>query len=232
MIFNSPFADGVITTKDIFLCLGVALVMGIVFSFMCYYRSKSTKSFLVATSLLPVVVALVIILVNGNIGTGIAIAGAFSLVRFRSAPGTAKEIAIIFISMAAGLAFGIGYLGYGVIFMIAAGLVLMLFEKINIWDTKLPATEKIVRITIPEELDYTVVFDEVFEQYTKRYEIIKVQSINMGSMFKVYYEVSLKDAKDEKKLIDDIRVRNGNLEVSIQRIDYKKSKHNWWSHGT
>ena len=94
MIFNSPFADGVITTNDIFLCLGVSLLMGIVFSFMCYYRSKSTKSFLVATSLLPLVVALVIILVNGNIGTGIAIAGAFSLVRFRSAPGTAKEIAI------------------------------------------------------------------------------------------------------------------------------------------
>ena len=223
-MFSSPFTDGVISTGDIFLCLGVALVMGIIFSFMCYYRSRSTKSFLVATSLLPLVVALVIILVNGNIGTGIAIAGAFSLVRFRSAPGTAKEICIIFISMAAGLAFGIGYLAYGAIFMLASGMMLILFERINIWETKFDPKEKLIRITIPEELDYSEIFDEVFEIYTKRYEVVRVQSINMGSMFKVYYEVTLKDVKDEKKLLDEIRVRNGNLEVSIQRVDYKKSE--------
>ena len=223
-MFSSPFTDGVISTGDIFLCLGVALVMGIIFSFMCYYRSRSTKSFLVATSLLPLVVALVIILVNGNIGTGIAIAGAFSLVRFRSAPGTAKEICIIFISMAAGLAFGIGYLAYGAIFMLASGMMLIVFERINIWETRFDPKEKLIRITIPEELDYSEIFDEVFEIYTKRYEVVRVQSINMGSMFKVYYEVTLKDVKDEKKLLDEIRVRNGNLEVSIQRIDYRKSE--------
>ena len=223
-MFNSPFSDGVISTGDIFLCLGVALVMGIIFSFMSYYRSKSTKSFLVATSLLPLVVALVIILVNGNIGTGIAIAGAFSLVRFRSAPGTAKEICVIFIAMAAGLAFGMGYLAYGAIFMLVAGTALMIFEKINIWETKVDVTEKIVRVTIPEELDYTEVFEEVFEKYTTRYEIVQVKSINMGSMFKVYYQINLIDAKLEKELIDEIRVRNGNLEVSVQRVDYKRSE--------
>ena len=223
-MFDSPFSDGVILPNDIFLCLGVALLMGIIFSFMCYFHSKSTKSFLIATSLLPLVVTLVIILVNGNIGTGIAIAGAFSLVRFRSAPGTAKEICIIFVSMAAGLAFGMGYLAYGVIFIIVSGLVLMLFELINIWETKIDIKEKIIRITIPEELDYSEIFDDIFEKYTNKYEVIKVKTINMGSMFKVYYQINLKNPKDEKKLIDDIRIRNGNLEVSIQRIDYKKSE--------
>lgn len=222
-MFDSLFINGT-TTTDVFLALGVALIMGVIFAFMCYFHSKSTKSFLIATSLLPAVVTLVIILVNGNIGAGIAIAGAFSLVRFRSAPGTAKEICIIFVSMAAGLAFGMGYLAYGAIFMIVAGATLMLFNKIKIWETKIDAKEKIVRITIPEELDYSEVFDEVFEKYAKKYEVIKVKSINMGSMFKVYYHIEMTDVKKEKKMIDDLRIRNGNLEISVQRVDYKKSE--------
>lgn len=222
-MFNSPFSDGIISTGDIFLCLGVALIVGIIFSFMCHFHSKSTKSFFVATSLLPFVVTLVIILVNGNIGTGIAIAGAFSLVRFRSAPGTAKEIAIIFISMAAGLAFGMGYIAYGIIFLIVAGVALMIFEKANIWENKIDISEKILKVTIPEDLDYSEIFEDLFIQYTKKFEVIKVKSVNMGSMFKVYYKIIIKDVKDEKKFLDEIRIRNGNLEVSMQRVDYNKS---------
>ena len=108
--------------------------------------------------------------------------------------------------------------------MLVAGLALMIFEKINIWESKVDPTEKIVRVTIPEELDYSEIFDDVFSQYTKKYEVIKVKSINMGSMFKVYYQITMINIKDEKKLIDEIRIRNGNLEVSIERIDYKKSE--------
>ena len=223
-MFNSPFADGVITTGEIFLCLGSALITGIVFAFMCYFRSKSTKSFLVATALLPMVVALVIILVNGNVGTGIAIAGAFSLVRFRSAPGTAKEISTIFISMATGLAFGIGYIAYGVIFALVAGLILILSEVLNIWNSKPVIKEKIVRITLPEDLDYSEIFDDIFEKYTTKYEVMKVKTTNMGSMFKVYYHITMKDVKQEKSMMDEIRCRNGNLEVAVQRVDYKKSE--------
>lgn len=223
-MFNSPFADGVITTGEIFLCLGSALITGIVFAFMCHFRSKSTKSFLVATALLPMVVALVIILVNGNVGTGIAIAGAFSLVRFRSAPGTAKEISTIFISMATGLAFGIGYIAYGVIFALVAGLILILSEVLNIWNSKPVIKEKIVRITLPEDLDYSEIFDDIFEKYTTKYEVMKVKTTNMGSMFKVYYHITMKDVKQEKSMMDEIRCRNGNLEVSVQRVDYKKSE--------
>lgn len=222
--FDTPFADGVVEPHEIFMCLGAALIMGIIFSFMCFIKTKSTKSFLVATALIPTTVALVIILVNGNLGVGIAIAGAFSLVRFRSAPGTAKEIAIIFIAMSSGLAFGMGFLAYGSIFMLTAGGILLLLEFVDVLNPKTSFKEKIVRITIPEDLDYTSVFDDIFSEYTKKAEIIKVKTINMGSMFRIYYQVVLKDVKREKEMIDQIRIRNGNLEVSVQRIDYQKSE--------
>ncbi len=222
--FESPFNDGTISTLDIFLCLGVALVAGIVFSLLCCIKSKSSKSFLVTTSLLPFVVSLIIILVNGNIGAGVAIAGAFGLVRFRSQPGSAKEICIIFISMASGLAFGMGYLAYGAIFLIVCGVILLVLEFLHLFDKKYDAKEKIIRITIPEDLDYTEVFDEVLKKYTKSYEILKVKTVNMGSMFKIYYHVILKNPSEEKQLLDDIRIRNGNLEVSIERMEFSKSE--------
>ena len=222
-MFNSPFSDGT-TPLEIFLVLGVALVAGFIFSLLTSFKSRSTKGFLITTSIIPMVVALIIILVNGNIGAGIAIAGAFSLVRFRSAPGTAKEICAIFISMAAGLAFGMGYIAYAIIFMLVLGLFLFLFERINIFNRTVDVKERIIRVTIPEELDYTEIFDDVFATYTSKCEVTKVKTINMGSMFIIYYNVTLKNVKDEKKLIDDIRVRNGNLEVSIQRVDFDKSE--------
>ena len=227
MIFESIFKDGigqVITTGDIFLALGVSLLAGIIFATMCFYKTRSTKSFLVATAILPMVVALVIILVNGNIGAGVAIAGAFSLVRFRSAPGTAKEISIIFIAMAAGLAFGMGYLAYGAIFMVGAGIVLMLCETFKFWERKPVLKEKNVRITIPENLDYTTVFNDIFEKYTEKYDMVKMKTTNMGSMFRVDYHVVMKDITKEKEMVDEIRIRNGNLEVVVQRTDYAGSE--------
>lgn len=226
-MFDSIFQEGtgnVITTGDIFLALGVALLAGIIFATMCFYKTRSTKSFLMATALLPAVVALVIVLVNGNIGAGVAIAGAFSLVRFRSAPGTAKEICIIFISMAAGLAFGMGYLAYGAIFMIAAGAVLMFCETFKIWERKPVLKEKNVRITIPENLDYTSVFNDIFDKYAERYDMVKMKTTNMGSMFRVDYHIVMKDITKEKEMVDELRMRNGNLEVVVQRTDYTGSE--------
>ncbi len=226
-MFDSIFqksTGNVITTGDIFLALGVALLAGIIFATMCFYKTRSTKSFLMATALLPAVVALVIVLVNGNIGAGVAIAGAFSLVRFRSAPGTAKEICIIFISMAAGLAFGMGYLAYGAVFLIAAGAVLMLCETFKIWERKPVLKEKNVRITIPENLDYTSVFNDVFDKYTEKYDLVKIKTSDMGSMFRVDYHIVMKDITKEKEMVDELRIRNGNLEVIVQRTDYTGSE--------
>ena len=222
-MFNTIFTNGN-TVQAVMISLGVALIVGVIFACACYYKTKSTKSFLVATALLPFAVTLVIILVNGNIGAGVAMAGAFGLVRFRSAPGTAREISTIFIAMASGLAFGMGYIAYGVIFMLVAGGALMVFAKIKIFERKPNFKEKIIRITMPECLDYTQVFDEVLAKFTSKNEIVKIKTINMGSMFKVDYKVTLIDEKQEKQMIDEIRTLNGNLEISVLRVDYAVSE--------
>ncbi len=218
-VFYKEGQNTIVTPTGVFVCLGIALLAGIIFATLCYFKTKSTKSFLVATALLPMVVALVIILVNGNIGAGVAIAGAFSLVRFRSAPGTAKEICIIFISMAAGLTFGMGFIAYGCIFVVASGIILWFIDLIKIWEKPPVIKDKNIRITLPEDLDYTNIFNDVFEKYTTKYELVKAKTINMGSMFRVDYRVTLKDVKQEKEMIDELRIRNGNLEVYVQRTD-------------
>ncbi len=219
--FESVFSDGTTSAGHFFLSIAVALVIGFIFSFMCYFKTKSSKSFFITTALLPATVAVVIILVNGNIGAGVAVAGAFSLVRFRSAPGTAKEICIIFVAMAAGLAFGMGYLAYGAIFALIAGGVLIAFSTTKIWEKKPDIKEKKLIITIPEDLDYGSVFDDLLNKYTVKYDLIKVKSINMGSMFRITYNIILKDITLEKQFIDELRCRNGNLEISIERTDFE-----------
>ena len=220
-LFESVFkqSDGTtkVTIPMFFLVLGISLLMGIIISLIAKYKGKSSKSFYVANAILPAAVAMVIMLVNGNIGVGVAIAGAFGLVRFRSAQGSAREIAIIFISMTIGLAMGVGYVMYGAIFEIIAAVALILFEKIKFWD-KNTDDEKLLKITIPENLDYQTVFDDIFLKYASSYNLIKTKSSNMGSLFILSYEIKLKDKNSEKKFIDEIRCRNGNLEIQISRI--------------
>ena len=224
--FETVFADGA-TAGYVFLSVGVALLAGVVLAFLCYFKTKSTKSFFVTTALIPAAVALVIILVNGNIGAGIAVAGAFSLVRFRSAPGTAKEICIIFVAMAAGLAFGMGYLAYGAIFTVVAGGIILAFSATKIWEKKPRAAEKRLTVTIPEDLDYGTVFDDILNAYTVKHELVKAKSINMGSMFRVTYDITLKDPSSEKQFLDELRVRNGNLEISLGRADLEGEAREW-----
>ena len=220
-LFESVFkqSDGTtsVTVGMFFLVVGISLLMGVIISMFAYFKGRSTKSFYMANALLPSAVAMVIMLVNGNIGIGVAIAGAFGLVRFRSAQGSAREIAIIFISMAIGLAMGVGYVAYGVIFGIISGLALIGFSYIKVWDKK-NNEEKMLKITIPENIDYQTVFDDIFEKYTKNYTLIKAKSTNMGSLFILTYEISLKDKNSEKKFVDELRCRNGNLEIQLSRI--------------
>jgi uncharacterized membrane protein YhiD involved in acid resistance len=220
-LFESIFlqSDGTtkITVLTFIISLLVSLIMGIVISLFAYYKGRSSKHFYIANSILPMAVSMVIMLVNGNIGIGVAIAGAFSLVRFRSAQGNAKEIAVIFISMAMGLAFGVGYITYGIIFGLVSGLSLILFTKIKVFNKK-ESSEKLLKITIPESIDYIKAFDDIFEKYTSSYNLVKSKSTNMGSLFVLSYEISLKDNNDEKKFVDEIRCRNGNLEIQISRI--------------
>lgn len=207
----------VITVTDFLLCVGVALVAGLLLAGSYMYRSRYTKSFVMTLALLPAVVCVVIMMVNGNVGTGVAVAGAFSLVRFRSVPGTAKEISMLFVAMGAGLIAGMGYLGYCVLFVLVLCLFCLIYSRLDLGARKNAALYKTMTITIPEDLDYTGIFEEILKQYTVKYELVRVRTANLGSLYRLTYDVTLKDAAREKELIDAIRCRNGNLEISVSR---------------
>lgn len=213
-VFDTQSAT-TISVTNFLLCLIVSLLIGLLIAGVYTYKSRYTKSFLVTLAMLPAVVCVVIMMVNGNIGTGVAVAGTFSLVRFRSAPGTAKEIGAIFLAMCTGLIAGMGYLGYAVLFALILCGVTLLYNKFDFGSKKNGEKYKILHITIPEDLDYTGVFDEVLDKYTSSHELIQVKTTNMGSLFKLTYNMVLKGPEDEKELIDKLRCRNGNLEISI-----------------
>ena len=207
----------VISVTDFLLCLGCSLVLGLVMAFAYMYRTRYTKSFVITLALLPAVVCVVIMLVNGNVGTGVAVAGAFSLVRFRSVPGTAKEICTLFLAMGAGLIAGMGYLGFAVLFTVVMCTVFILYNCLDFGTKKNAATFKTFTITIPEDLDYSGVFDDIFAEYTRSHDLVRVKTTNMGSMFKLTYNVELADATREKEMIDKLRCRNGNLEIAVSK---------------
>lgn len=207
----------VIYLGDFLICVVFALLIGVIIALSYMYKTRHTKSFVITLATLPAVVCVVIMMVNGNIGAGVAVAGAFSLVRFRSVPGTAKEIGMIFLAMGAGLVTGMGYIGYAVVFAIIICLVNLLYTHLSVKVNMKETRYKTIKITIPEDLDYTGVFDELLIEYTDSYELLQVKLINMGSMFRLTYDVVFKKTINEKELIDKIRERNGNLEVIISR---------------
>ncbi len=184
---------------------------------MFTYRSKTnyTKSFVGTLLILPAVVAIVIMMVSGSIGTGIAVAGTFSLVRFRSIPGTAREIGAIFLAMAVGLACGMGYLGFAAIFAVVMGIVTLIYNLTSLGEHSADSLDKVLRITVPEDLEYGAAFGDVFSRYTTQANLIGVKTTNLGSLNRLTYSVRLKEAGTEKALIDDLRVRNGNLEINM-----------------
>lgn len=180
-------------------------------------RNRHTDSYAVTVACLPAIVAVVIMAVAGNIGAGIAVAGAFSLVRFRSAPGSAKEIAVLFLAMASGLLCGMGYITYALLFAGAVGTVFFVLTTLNYGGDRRNAADRIIRITIPEDLDYNSEIESVLDEYAASYELTSVRSVNMGSMFRLTYRATIRDLSRQKELIDRIRVRNGNLEVAVLR---------------
>ena len=194
---------------------GVAVLSGLLCAWLMSRRVRSTKRFFIVASLIPFVVGAVITFVNGNIGAGVAIGGAFSLIRFRSAQGTADEIAAILIAMGAGIAFGMGYLAYGVIILLVLALLYFLFASLHLFDSKPLREERLLKVTVPESLEYTDMFDEPFARYLKSVERLGVKTTGMGSMFRLSFLIRMKDPKEEKAFIDELRTRNGNLEIAL-----------------
>ena len=215
-LFDSALTS-VISVPQFLLCIGVSLILGMILTLGYMYRTRYTKSFVVTLALLPAVVCVVIMMVNGNVGTGVAVAGAFSLVRFRSAPGSAKEIVAIFLAMGAGLIAGMGYIGFAFLFTLIMCGMCMLYNLLDFGTKKNAAIYKTVNVTIPEDLDYSDVFDDIFAQYTTEHELVRVKTTNMGSMFRRTYAVTLRDAAQEKEFIDKLRCRNGNLEITVSK---------------
>ncbi len=213
-MFTSIYSSSV-TAQEFFSMAAAAVLCGTLYAWIMARRVRSTKRFFIVVSMIPFVVGAVITFVNGNIGTGVAIGGAFSLIRFRSAPGSADEIAAILIAMGAGIAFGMGYLAYGVIILLALALLYYLFASLGLFDSKPMQEKQLLKITVPESLEYADMFDEIFSRYLKSAERLGVKTTGMGSMFRLSYLIRMKDSKAEKAFIDELRTRNGNLEISL-----------------
>lgn len=209
-----------LTLTSFLICTGVSLLLGVGTALVAGYRSRSTQSLAVTLAILPAVVQAVIMLVNGSIGAGIAVAGAFSLVRFRSAPGTAREIAAIFLAMAIGLATGMGYVGLAaLLFLILAGAMLALTA---LRFGKKEDAGRILKITIPD-LDYDGLFDDLFERYTTAHTLEKVKTTNMGTLYELRYRITLRQEPVPKVFLDELRCRNGNLNITCCREESHES---------
>lgn len=206
-----------IDLSSFFICMGSAIVLGVFMAKMYSIKSRNSQSFSMSIALLPLAVAMVIMMVNDNLGTGVAVAGAFSLVRFRSVAGTAKEIIAIFSAMCTGLAIGMGYIAFAGLFSVIACFFALILNSLNFGGEKTSLT-RMLQITIPENLNYTNVFDDIFGRFTKEATLTQAKTTNMGSLFKLTYEITLRSLSEEKEFIDELRCRNGNLEISIGNI--------------
>ena len=211
-MFNSIIGNE-LTITSFLICMGVAFILGLIVALVHMICARTNKNFIVTLAVLPLLVTVVILLVNGNLGTSVAILGAFSLIRFRSIPGNSREILAVFFAMAIGLAVGTGYIAFAAVFTLMVGLLTFVLTKINFGEVA--SRDKILTILIPEELDYTSLFDEEFKQYLSSSKLVNAKTINMGSMFALTYQVTIKLDANEKEFIDKLRVKNGNLKIAL-----------------
>lgn len=212
-MLNSIINSTGVSVSDFLLCSGVSIILGLIIAIVYRYTSKYSKNFLITLVVLPILVQTIIFMTSGSLGTSIAIVGTFSLVKFRSLPGTSKEIMSIFFAMAIGLATGVGQLLFAIIVTVMVSLLIIILSKSRFGD--ISNNEKILKIVIPEDMDYQSIFDEVFNKYLKNVRLDSVKTINMGSLFELSYMVNVKDNINEKEFMDELRIRNGNLKIIL-----------------
>ncbi len=220
-MLNTIISGTELTTAAFFICTAVSLVLGLGVALMCLYKNRPSQSFVLCVAMLPAVVQLVIMLVNGNIGVGVAVAGTFGLVRFRSASGTAREISAIFLAMAIGLATGMGYVALACVFFLVMAAFALLLTSVGFGAGR--ADEREVRITIPENLDYDGLFDDLFKKFTRSFELERVKTTNMGTLYELRYRVVMKDATRSRDFLDALRERNGNLTIALGKPVMKEA---------
>ena len=213
-ILETTTTNGLTYDKAL-ICILTSCVLGAIIALVHMKTSKYTKNFVITLAILPVLVQLVIMMVNGNLGTSIAIMGAFSLVRFRSIAGNSKEITSVFFAMVIGLAVGMGHIAFATLVTVIVGLLIFVYSKIDFGANK--ENERKLKVVIPENLNFIDAFNDIFEKYTVQNILQKVKTTNMGSMYELNYHIVVKDDIDEKKFIDEIRCRNGNLNIMLSR---------------
>lgn len=219
-IFDQQFVNGelvpVLKTSDFFICVGLAIAIGLVIALCYMFRSEYSRNLVISLSIMPVIVTVLIMLVSGSIGAAIAVGGVFALTRFRSAQGTSKEITQILLAMAAGLTLGLGYIYIAILLVIFVEAMCIIFNFTNFGEAS--AKRRTLKVTIPEELDYNELFDDLFARYTTRAVLVKVKLKNLGTLFQLTYDITLKNVKEEKQFIDELRVRNANLDILCSRV--------------
>jgi hypothetical protein len=213
-LFNNIFLGGM-SVATYLLSAGAAIFCGLLVALVTSFKYRITKSFFASLIVLPLAVQTVIVMVNGSVGTGIAVAGAFSLIRFRSVPAKARDIVSIFVAMTAGLSCAAGYVGIGVLFALIACACILVLSSINMRSDR----EQELIITVPENLNFTGAFDDVFEKYTKKNNLVAVRLVNMGSLYKLTYRIEMKNESELREFVDDLRIRNGNLDIQILRLE-------------
>ena len=221
-LFYDIFTDTAVDPAMMMLAIGVSLLLGLVIANVYQFKTVYSKSFVMSLALLPTLIAIVIFLVNGSLGAGVAVMGAFSLIRFRSAPGGAKELVSIFLVMTIGIAIGMGYLVFATVFTLIMSLVMLLLEVVNFGQMKHSMRQ--LTVVIPESLDYESIFDDIFNKAANHVELANVKTSDMGSLFKIKYILQLNGRMTEKELIDALRTRNGNLEIAISRYITKENE--------
>lgn len=217
-MFNSILNSN-LNAVTFIICVVTAIVLGFVVALMHKKTTKANSTFVSALVILPVLVSVVIILINGNLGTGVAIAGAFSLIRFRTIPANAKEIVHVFLAMAIGLAVGTGYIAFAALFTVVACLLSYMLYRFNFGEEK---GNYILKISVPEDIEYNGMFDDIFKKYLNKFSTYQVKTTNMGSIYEITYQINMKDKNQSKELIDELRIRNGNLKISLLDDSFNK----------
>lgn len=219
---TSAIDTSTISLATVALTIIFSMVAGFIISFTYMKtadKGQYTQNFSLTLILLPMIIALIILLIGSNVARAFSLAGAFSIVRFRSAPGNPKDITYVFFSMASGLACGVGYFGYALLFTVILCLIMIVLGYIDFGKRK--TTEKILKISIPENLNFEGVFDEILERYTENYTLSKVKTINMGSLYELDYAICMKNETEQKKFIDELRCKNGNLNITLSLVGDK-----------
>jgi hypothetical protein len=220
-MFNSIITNGTLTLTSVLICIMVDIILGVIISLVHMKTSKYSKNFIITLSILPLLVSIVMMMVNGNLGTSVAILGAFSLIRFRSLPGNSREIANVFWAMAIGLAVGMGQVYFAILVTAMVSILLLIFYKTNFGNED--NSEQILRIVIPEDLDYEGAFNDIFSKYTTKTNLIKVETTNLGSLFELKYLVILKENIKVQDFINELRVRNGNLKINLSHPNLEEA---------